>query len=706
MSPVPVLALLGVITLLPCGVPALNCHGGVTEMVRTVSALPLEWESERKACQAGEACRELVLLLENGPQVHLVSIKDCAKAEDQAPRVTWLSPGPGLSLVAYTRVCRHGDFCNDVSSTAALGGLPKTTGQGTLRCPLCLSKNGCENAPEQVCPAGTTHCYSGVLSLRGAAMASELSVQGCMPQAGCSLLGGAQEIGPLVMREKCGSWSGTVTLGLKLPGPLPASSSPIIPSDLQQPRSPGKKVQEPTTGASGGLKCQHGTLRNANGLSELPLSWTAGQTTCNVGEGCQDTLMMIENGEQVLLVLSKGCTSAEDQEAKVTEHRAGPGLSVTSYTAVCRRGHLCNDLSSTAPLWAPPPVTAPGTLRCPLCLSAGSCSGQPVQVCPAGTTHCYSGVLSFGGEEVFSAEILSDVKIQGCMTQPGCTLLNGTRKIGPVDVGEACQVTRTDTLTCHKGVMLKSGSGLAEKAEEWVSSTFLECEPGELCQETLLLIDVGQRSVLIGSKGCSRPVARPSPGVSLHSQHPGMLVASYFHFCSSPLCNAASSSSVLLSSLPRPAAPTPGSLQCPACVELFGSCPQNTRVVTCPQGATHCYQGAIGLQGGGLTSGVSIRGCMASPTRSLLGNSKAFGIFSAEETPEDGGASEDASEGAKGESKGGASTSSASSLAWLLGLGLFLALCLEGFVLYAEPIFLPSLIPAGLPCPPSPDVTT
>lgn len=57
------------------------------------------------------------------------------------------------------------------------------------------------------------------------------------------------------------------------------------------------------------------------------------------------------------LVLTKGCTAAEDQEAKVTEHRTGPGLSVTSYTRVCREKDFCNDLSTTAPLWAPPLVT-------------------------------------------------------------------------------------------------------------------------------------------------------------------------------------------------------------------------------------------------------------------------------------------------------------------------------------------------------------
>lgn len=38
---------------------------------------------------------------------------------------------------------------------------------GNTRCPLCFTAQACENAPEQVCPAGSTHCYSGVLSLMG-----------------------------------------------------------------------------------------------------------------------------------------------------------------------------------------------------------------------------------------------------------------------------------------------------------------------------------------------------------------------------------------------------------------------------------------------------------------------------------------------------------------------------------------------------------
>lgn len=58
----------------------------------------------------------------------MLIIKDCVKAEDQEPRVIWLRTGPGLSIVSYTRVCHHSDFCNDVSSTEVLGDLPTPTG--------------------------------------------------------------------------------------------------------------------------------------------------------------------------------------------------------------------------------------------------------------------------------------------------------------------------------------------------------------------------------------------------------------------------------------------------------------------------------------------------------------------------------------------------------------------------------------------------
>ena len=54
------------------------------------------------------------------------------------------------------------------------------------------------------------------------------------------------------------------------------------------------------------------------------------------------------------LLLIKGCTQAANQEARVTEHRAGPGLSITSYTRVCRyAGRICATTSPPASLSGP-----------------------------------------------------------------------------------------------------------------------------------------------------------------------------------------------------------------------------------------------------------------------------------------------------------------------------------------------------------------
>ena len=66
------------------------------------------------------------------------------------------------------------------------------------------------------------------------------------------------------------------------------------------------------------------------------------------------------------------------------------------------------------------------------------------------------------------------------------------------------------------------------------------------------LIPTGPRTLLLWSKGCSGRGAEDNSSISIYSRPPGMLVASYTRFCSSNLCNEASSSSVLLSSLPRP----------------------------------------------------------------------------------------------------------------------------------------------------------
>ncbi|XP_058385449.1 CD177 antigen-like [Diceros bicornis minor] len=369
------------------------------------------------------------------------------------------------------------------------------------------------------------------------------------------------------------------------------------------------------------LTCQSGRAHAVKNVSEIPLKWTVtNQQTCEDGWGCQDTMMLIENGPLVNLVLSKGCTLEADQEARVTQHRAGPGVSIVSYTHVCRNRDLCNDVPNTVPLWDWLPPTVPGSLRCPVCLSTEGCLSATELPCPAGIMHCYNGILLFRG-----GDIATNLRVQGCTSQAGCNLLNDTQKVGALTVSENCDPKAL--LTCHQGIMSATLPNLAQTPIEWTEGGYQTCDIGEMCQETLLLVDVGRRSLIVGSKGCSKIRTQNSPTVTIHSGPLGILIASYARFCSSNGCNRAKSSSVLLDALPRQAAPVPGDLQCPVSVQL-GSFAQNSENVTCPKGTTRCYRGSFRLRGGGLSASVNLQGCMAKPSRYLLNHAKNIGVFS------------------------------------------------------------------------------
>ncbi|XP_045148623.1 CD177 antigen [Echinops telfairi] len=376
------------------------------------------------------------------------------------------------------------------------------------------------------------------------------------------------------------------------------------------------------------LTCQQGFLSSEYNLKpDEHVSWTVNrEQVCQDGWGCQDTLLFIQNGPQVYVVLNKDCTQAADQESQVTEHSSGPGLSVISYHHVCRDKDLCNDLSNTIPTWAPSNpkgAPVPGGMQCPSCLSENGCLevSETTLPCPAGTKHCYTGILTFSGG-YFQP---TNIEIQGCLAQEGCNLLNGTRKIGPIDVSENCN--SNDLVRCHSGSMIRSGKSLSQEPQEWTSFSTKLCAAGEVCQETLLLIDAGNTAVLLGSKGCILPGPGPqnSTTISIHSRPPGVLVASYAHVCSSNGCNRVSTSSVLLNALPRQAVPDDSGISCPACVNFFGSCTDLT-LIKCPQGATRCYRGNMRLIGGGIYTTMGVSGCMAHGT--LLNNTQNIGVFS------------------------------------------------------------------------------
>ncbi|XP_076987759.1 CD177 antigen [Tamandua tetradactyla] len=414
------------------------------------------------------------------------------------------------------------------------------------------------------------------------------------------------------------------------------------------------------------LVCQEKSLSFMGDVQSLPLQWTNGVETCKPGWGCQDTVLLIENGAQVHVVLSKGCSQAKDHEARLTRHRAGPGLSIVSYSRVCRRENLCNDLNTTQPVWkgpSSPVIPGPVRGRCPVCLSTDDCPKDgPELPCPGGPTHCYDGVLLFRGEDISTNQ-----RVRGCIYQAGCNLLNGTRQLGPISVSESCNLK--DFPVCHRGVTLTLRSNLSQEPTEWDVNGKQMCDIGELCQETLLLIDTGHQSTLLGSKGCISAQVRYTRTVSIHSRRPGVLVASYAHVCSSSWCNNANSSSVLLKALPPSEAPAPGAKQCPVCVNLGSSC-LFSRVITCPKGTTHCYSGTIRTWGGNLQTTVGVQGCLTKSSSTLLNHTQDIGVFSVTENVEP--------ENPKEEPLLQDGVAPAPCLAWVVGLGLSLALCFGG----------------------------
>ncbi|XP_077603414.1 CD177 antigen [Crocuta crocuta] len=316
---------------------------------------------------------------------------------------------------------------------------------------------------------------------------------------------------------------------------------------------------------------------------------------------------------------------------------------------VCEKGWGCQETLILVD-------NGPGSLRCPVCLSIDDCKSATELTCPAGSTHCYQGSIQFRGGGIFTI-----LRVQGCMSQAGCNMLKGTREIGSIVVREDC--SPKVSLICEKGVNIHRSQGLSQMPINWNSTTNKLCDPEEVCQETVLLVDAGQSSIIVGSKDCTKGRMQDGSTVSIYSGPPGVLVASYAHFCSSNRCNRARNTSVLLNSLPHPAAPAPGDVQCPICVQAFQPCPENLENVTCPNGTTHCYSGFIRLSGGGVNSKIYIQGCMTQASSSLLNRTQKIGIFSVAENSEE-----------PFEPLLQDRAVSTPFLAWVVGLGLSLAL--------------------------------
>ncbi|XP_074075527.1 CD177 antigen-like isoform X3 [Macrotis lagotis] len=107
-------------------------------------------------------------------------------------------------------------------------------------------------------------------------------------------------------------------------------------------------------------------------------------------------------------------------------------------------------------------------------------------------------------------------------------------------------------ITCYYTEMLYLGRRLSLEPEVWSSGLLHSqlCENWEVCQETLLLLQTGPHSLIMGSKGCT-PAGNRISGVTEHSGPPGIIITSYIRFCNVNYCNNSSSTAPVLRPKPH-----------------------------------------------------------------------------------------------------------------------------------------------------------
>ncbi|XP_010945058.1 ly6/PLAUR domain-containing protein 4 [Camelus dromedarius] len=162
---------------------------------------------------------------------------------------------------------------------------------------------------------------------------------------------------------------------------------------------------------------------------------------CRLSEGCEETLVFIETGTRKGVVGFKGCSPASSYPAQVSYLVSPPGLSIASYSRICRK-YLCNNLTnmdSFVKLEANTPKTlAFSSHGCPTCVGEHSKSCLPnfvnTEPCPRDATKCYSSTLKFQAGSLNTTFLL-----MGC-TREHTRALADLHHIGSIRVTEVINI--------------------------------------------------------------------------------------------------------------------------------------------------------------------------------------------------------------------------------------------------------------------------
>ncbi|XP_045632092.1 testis-expressed protein 101 [Ursus americanus] len=177
-------------------------------------------------------------------------------------------------------------------------------------------------------------------------------------------------------------------------------------------------------------------------------------------------------------------------------------------------------------------------------------------------------------------------------------------------------------LSCHKGVWMSVEKD-PRRTFNWTTEKVETCDSGSSCQESLLMINAGAETAVLGTKGCVTDGTQAVTYVQ-HSPPPGIITVSYSTYCEESLCNSRENLMELwreeeTQGTQEAPSMTPY-LHCPTCVAL-GTC-LNSPSLPCPNDTVQCYQGRLQITGGGINSFLEVKGCT-----SITGCRLMSGIF-------------------------------------------------------------------------------
>lgn len=127
---------------------------------------------------------------------------------------------------------------------------------------------------------------------------------------------------------------------------------------------------------------------------------------CGHNNSTDESSLICSSGTRRGVVGFKGCSPASSYPQQVSYLVSPPGLSIASYSRVCRT-YLCNNLTNLDPFVKlkanTPKSTAFSSHSCPTCVGEPSKDCLPNFVttdsCPYDASQCYSSTLKFQAGE-------------------------------------------------------------------------------------------------------------------------------------------------------------------------------------------------------------------------------------------------------------------------------------------------------------------